>query len=83
MPGFWLASLWGGGCALCWAKAVWKDNCLELWWQRLQVQFQGRVGGQTALCSTNQLRGEQPIKGHLLMETVTCSGGLVVYEMTA
>lgn len=46
MPGFWLASLREGRCPLR-AQAVWKGNCLELWWQRPQVQIQGRVGGQS------------------------------------
>lgn len=54
------------------------------WWQRLQVQFQCESEvSETALCETNQLFGEHPIKRSVLMETVTCSGCLVVYEMTA
>lgn len=54
------------------------------WWQRVQVQFwcESEVS-KTALCETNQLFGEHPIKRSFLMETVTRSGCLVVYEMTA
>lgn len=56
----------------------------QLWWQRLQVQLQRESEvSKTALCETNPLFGEHPIKRSILMETVTGSGCLVVYEMTA